>query len=383
MLRRRLTSAALLALAVALGAPAGAHATGVFSVVGPTLIYNAAAGDTDQIAGFETSTSIRFTRFGGADIGPDAGCVFVGNDSNTVDCRKDGVTTVVLNLDNGNDVASMSSNLDVPVIFNGGSGDDGLFGGGGVDRFDGGSGDDNVIARDGRAEQVSCGSGNDTAITDDGDNRSSCEEVEGDADGDGVRRPADCDDTSPGIHPGAVDVAENGVDEDCSGTDAVNSDRDGDGTPRPQDCDDTNAAIRPGAREVIGNRVDENCDTLVESFPPLTGSVSGTWGRIGRRTTNLTLRAKGFPAGTRIELRCTGSRRCPRGVVRRRVRSARRSVNLHGVLGRRALAAGARLELRFTRAARIGRVLRYRIAAPGLPEVSFLCRPPGGTAGPC
>jgi hypothetical protein len=383
MLKRRLTTATLLTLALALGAPAGAHATGVFSEVGSTLIYTASAGDTDQIAGFETATSIRFTRFGGADIGPGDNCVFVFNDSNTVDCSKDGITTVVLDLDNGNDVASISSNMTVPVVFDGGSGNDGLFGGGGVDTFIGGSGDDNIIARDSRAEQVKCGSGNDTAITDDGDARDSCEEVEGDADGDGVRHPADCDDTNPGIHPGAVDVAENGVDEDCSGTDAVNTDRDFDGTPRPQDCDDTNAAIRPGAAEVIGNKIDENCDTLVESFPPLTGSVSGTWGRIGKRTRNLTLRAKGFPAGTRIELQCTGSRRCPRGVVRRRVRSARRAVNLHAALGTRALAAGARLELRFNRTARIGRVLRYRIGTPGLPDVSFLCRPPGGTAGPC
>jgi hypothetical protein len=383
MLRRRLITAVLLALAVALGAPAGAQATGVFTENGSTLLYTASAGDTDQIAGFETSTSIRFTRFGGADIGPGLNCVYVDDTNNTVDCLKQGITTVVLDLGDGDDVASISSNLSIPVVFNGGSGNDGLFGGGGIDFFDGGSGDDNVIARDGRAEQVNCGSGNDTAITDDGDSRSSCEEVEGDADGDGVRHPADCDDTNPAIHPGAVDVAENGVDEDCSGTDAVNTDRDGDGTPRPQDCDDTNAAIHPGAREVIGNKVDENCDTLVESFPPLTGSVSGTWGRLGKSTTNLTLRAKGFPAGTRIELRCTGSRRCPRGVVRRRVRSARRSVNLHAALGRRALAAGARLQLSFARTARIGRVLRYRIGAPGLPDVSFLCRPPGGTAGPC
>jgi hypothetical protein len=381
MLRRRLITAMLAALAVGLGVPAGAQA-GVFTVIGPTLVYNASGSDVDQIAGFETETSIRFTRFGGAAVGQDAGCEVVNGDPNTVDCRKDGVTSVVLNLGAGNDVASISATMTVPVIFNGGSGNDGLFGGGGSDLFDAGSGDDNVVARDDRAEQVSCGSGTDTAITDDADSRSSCEEVQGDADGDGVRHPADCDDTNPGIHPGAVDVAENGVDEDCSGTDTINTDRDFDGTPRPQDCDDTNAAIRPGAAEVIGNKVDENCDTLVESFPPLTGSVSGTWSRAGKRTRNLTLRAKGFATGTRIELRCTGSRRCPRGVVRRRVRSAR-AVNLHGVLGKRALASGARLELRFSRAARIGRVLRYRIGTPGLPDVSFLCRPPGGTAGPC
>ena len=106
------------------------------------------------------------------------------------------------------------------MIFNGGGGNDGLFGGGGIDIFDGGPGDDNIVSRDGRAEQVDCGDGHDTAISDDADTRSSCEEIEGDADGDGVRRPADCDDTNPAIHPGATDVPDDGIDQDCYGVDA-------------------------------------------------------------------------------------------------------------------------------------------------------------------
>jgi Ca2+-binding RTX toxin-like protein len=375
VLRRALLAACLAALLM----PAAASA-GQFQVSGSTLVYTANNGDVDQISGFDTGTSYRFTRFGGASIGPGPGCT-ISPDGQTVDCAKAGVGLVVLSLGDQDDVAVVSANVTVPVRFDGGDGNDGLFGGGGTDVFLGGAGNDNVVSRDGRAEDVNCGDGLDTAISDDADTRTSCEEIEGDADGDGVRRPADCDDTNPAIHPGATDVPDDRIDQDCSGADATNLDRDGDGTPRPQDCDDSNPNIRPGAKEIVGNKVDENCDTRADDFLGLGGVLRNAWAPVGNRTANRVLTAREFPKGTRIELRCKGGG-CPFKRVVRKVKG-RRAVKLNGAFRNRTLARGATVEVRLTRSARIGRVLRFKIGAPGTPSVEFKCLPPGGRLRDC
>ncbi len=80
-------------------------------------------------------------------------------------------------------------------------------------------------------------------------------------------------------------------------------------------------------------------------------------------------------------MRCTG-RGCPFRRVVRRVRK-RRAVKLHRFFGARGLRRGARVEVRLTRNGRIGRVLRFRIGAPGTPRVAFLCLPPGGKVRDC
>ena len=116
-------------------------------------------------------------------------------------------------------------------------------------------------------------------------------------------------------------------------------------------------------------------------FLGLGGVVRNLWAAAGRRTVNRTLTARDLPNGTRVELRCSGPG-CPFRRVVRRVRGGR-PVKLHGAFGDRALGRGARVEVRLSRAGRIGRVLRFRIGAPGTPSVDFKCLPPGGRVRDC
>ncbi len=339
-----LTRALALAFALLVLAPATA-AAGTFAIVGATIVYSGEAGE-DKISAFEQADSVRFTRFGETSLGAPDGTCTLSVDNQSVVCPKAGVQRVLLELGDGDDVVAIGASVTLPVTMNGDGGNDGLFGGSGDDEFFGGAGDDNLVSRDGRAEKLDCGLGNDTAISDDGDTRISCEQVEGDADLDGVRRPADCDDTNPGRRPGVTDVPDNGVDENCDGADATDLDRDRDGIGRPQDCNDADAAIRPGAREVIGNTVDENCDTRIEPFPPVLGSLTNGWSEIGSGTRNESLVARRFPRGTRISVSCSGGG-CPFKTFRRTVRRTNQS--LHAPFGDAVLRRNARVDVRITR----------------------------------
>lgn len=100
------------------------------------------------------------------------------------------------------------------------------------------------------------------------DDDCNAETPDDDLDGDTFVRADDCDDNNADINPGVIEDAMNlcddGVDNNCNGRDVacqmeMVSDRDEDGVPDEDDCEPDNPEI-PGAVEIPNNGLDDDCN---------------------------------------------------------------------------------------------------------------------------
>jgi len=118
-------------------------------------------------------------------------------------------------------------------------------------------------------------------LTDDEDT-DNCDASCPDADGDSFKEEScggqDCDDGNALVHPNAPENCADGIDNNCDGLtddeDTVNcdpgcTDNDGDGfndiSCGGPDCDDNNDTVYPGAPELCEDGLDNNCDGLTDT----------------------------------------------------------------------------------------------------------------------
>ena len=170
-----------------------------------------------------------------------------------------------------------------------------------------------------------------------------------DDDGDGVTDPPDCNDNNPAIHPGARDVPDDGIDQDCDGADAVNLDRDGDGNQRPADCDDNDPTRHLGAVDVPRNGKDEDCSGADADFPFMTATIPYAAAKLGRFTLLTQLAVARPPAGASIRVTCRGPR-CKGRTFTRKVKRATAKVSLVRRFRKARLAPGTVVRVRVTKA---------------------------------
>ena len=239
----------------------------------------------------------------------------------------------------------------------GSSGPNMLDGAGGNDTLNGLAGADTLMARDGAADSVSCGPGDDRAIVDTLDTVSpDCETVEYvDGDQDGFDAHADCNDANAAIHPGAVDVAGNGVDEDCSGADA---------TAPVLGATTPPAVIQPARTP--------DPEQIVVTLAFFSTSKKTT-------TKFTTLQVKNVPFGSTVKVTCSG-KGCPSGLKGKGFTKANAfgTVTLAKFI-KKPLRAGIKITVVVSKPNAIAAVKVLTVRASKKPLIATKCQPPGAT----
>ncbi len=254
------------------------------------------AGPGDTVAG---GAGVDTARYSGYADGVVVTLDGVADDGKPTESQN--VAADVENVTGGTGADDLSGNAAANTL-RGGEGGDTLQGGGGADALQGEGGNDLIRARDGAADTVDCGPGEDTVIADVADVADAdCETVTlPDDDGDGVHLPFDCDDANPAIRPGATEAPGDGIDQDCTGADLPGPDPVDPGPTDPGPTDPGPVRPGPGPVDAGGPAAPARVDAR----------LLARWGLGRRSTVILQLDVRDIPAGGEVALRCKG-KGCP------------------------------------------------------------------------
>ena len=157
-------------------------------------------------------------------------------------------------------------------------------------------------------------------------------------------------------------------------------DADHDGISPPADCDDFNNKVYPGAPEVPNDGIDQDCNGA-DAAGRLSAIVSNSFEYTRRWTRVARLRVSDAPAGAAISVTCTGkNKRCPK--PKTFTADAKGRATLTKMFKRR-LRPGARIEVAITAPNTVGKVVRFTARRGHAPKTRTLCLPPGGQPGSC
>jgi hypothetical protein len=152
-------------------------------------------------------------------------------------------------------------------------------------------------------------------------------------------------------------------------------DGDRDGVSPPVDCDDTDSHVHPGAPEVANDGIDQDCNGA-DAAGRLSAIISNTW-RFTRKSTRVVrLRVTEAPGGATVRVTCRGKHKgCPR--PKTFSASAGGRVTLTSMFRRKRLRPGATVEVAVSAPNRIAKVVRFKIRRSHSPKTKTLCQAPG------